>query len=151
MSEDLPVWGAWDRDVQDDPSPHFASMRAKCPVHHVRLGDGHDAWVVIGHGAARRALMDPRLSKDMLAALAADPEVVDEGLPGPAFARHMLAVDPPDHTRLRALVARAFAPSRINALEPAIERIADEHLHELAGRAPWSTWWPTSPCRSRSA
>ena len=136
MAESLPTWGAWDADVQDDPYPRFAAMREACPVHRVRLGDGHDAWLVIGHAAARQALKDGRLSKDMLAAMDADPTVVDEGLPGPAFARHMLAVDPPDHTRLRGLVARAFAPSRIAALEPSIERIAHELLDELERSGP---------------
>ncbi|MGI8685431.1 MAG: hypothetical protein ACR2MO_10140 [Acidimicrobiales bacterium] len=47
------------------------------------------------------------------------------------------AVDPPDHTRLRGLVARAFAPSRIAALEPVIERIALELLDELEASAAW--------------
>jgi cytochrome P450 len=66
----------------------------------------------------------------------ADPAVVDEGLPGPAFARHMLAVDPPDHTRLRGLVSRAFVPSRIAALEPRIERIVHELLDDLERAGP---------------
>ena len=136
MAEAATTWGAWDEDVQNDPYPFFESMRAQCPVHRVRLGDGHDAWVVVGHAAARQALKDSRLSKDMIAAMDADPDVVDEGLPGPAFARHMLAVDPPDHTRLRGLVARAFAPSRIAALEPAIDRIAHELLDELQQSGP---------------
>ena len=78
-------------------------------MHRVTLADGHDAWLVVGHAEARAALNDPRLSKDMHAALARAGEVVAEGLPGPALARHMLAVDPPDHTRLRRLVAAAFA------------------------------------------
>ena len=136
MAESTPAWGAWGADVRDDPAPHFAATRAACPVHHVRLADGHDAWLVVGHDAAREALRDDRLSKDMLAALEQDPDVADEGLPGPAFARHMLAVDPPDHTRLRRLVARAFVPSRVAALEPAIERIAHELLDELEESGP---------------
>jgi cytochrome P450 len=136
MSESLPTWGAWDTATQDDPYPLFASMRERCPVHHVRLGDGHEAWLVVGHDAARQALKDPRLSKDMIAAMDVDPDVVDEGLPGPAFARHMLAVDPPDHTRLRGLVARAFAPSRIAALEPTIEGIAHDLLDDLERSGP---------------
>jgi cytochrome P450 len=132
MSETLAIWGAWDIATQSDPYPLFADMRSKCPVHQVQLADGHEAWLVVGHDAARQALRDTRFSKDFLAALDEDPEVVDAGLPGPAFARHMLAVDGDDHTRLRQLVARAFAPSRIAALEPAIARIVDELLDDLA-------------------
>lgn len=131
---DSPTWGGWDADVRDDPFPHFAEARARCPVQQVRLADGHDAWVVLGYDAARQALNEPRISKDMLAALEGDPDVVAEGLPGPAFSRHMLNVDPPDHTRLRRLVARAFVPSRVAALEPAIRSLADGLLDELAGR-----------------
>ena len=113
-------WGTWTSDVRDDPFPHLADARARCPVQPVELPDGHDAWVVLDHDAARQALRDPRLSKDMLAALARDGGVVAEGLPGPAFARHLLAVDPPVHTRLRRLVGAALTSDRVAALEPAI-------------------------------
>ena len=136
MSEIPAAWGAWDSATQSDPYPLFASMRSKCPVHQVRLADGHEAWLVVGYDAARQALRDPRFSKDFLAALDEDPEVVDAGLPGVAFARHMLAVDGEDHTRLRQLVARAFAPTRIAALEPAIVRIVHELLDELGAAGP---------------
>jgi cytochrome P450 len=51
----------------------------------------------------------------------------------------MLAVDPPDHTRLRRLVARAFVPSRVAALEPAIRSIADELLDALEAAGPDAT------------
>jgi cytochrome P450 len=129
------AWGDWDRATRNDPYPLFDEMRERCPAHQVRLADGHDAWLVIGHDAARQALKDTRLSKDMVAALDEDPEVVDAGLPGPDFARHMLAVDGEDHARLRHLVSRAFAPSRIAALEPSIERIARELLDELEAGA----------------
>ena len=147
------AWGDWDHATRNDPYPLFESMRAECPVHQVRLADGHDAWLVLGHDAARQALKDARLSKDMVAALDQDPDVVDAGLPGPAFARHMLAVDPPDHTRLRRLVSRAFAPTRIAALEPSIERIAHELLDELEAAGPGrsSTSSTASPIRCRSA
>ena len=111
MTDTLTTWGGWEPAIRDDPFGHFAQARAQCPVQRVRLADGHPAWVVLGYDAARQALGDPRISKDMLAALAADGEVVAEGLPGPAFSRHMLNVDPPDHTRLRRLVSRAFPPA----------------------------------------
>src|SRR5579862_4858835 len=61
----------------------------------------------------------------MHAALARDSAVVAEGLPGPDFARHMLTVDPPDHTRLRKLVTPAFTPRRVEALRAPIEATVD--------------------------
>jgi cytochrome P450 len=136
MSEPATSWGAWDETTRDDPYPLFESMRAACPVQPVRLADGHDAWLVLGHDAALQALRDGRLSKDMVAALEEDPGVVDPGLPGPALARHMMNLDPPDHTRLRRLVSRAFVPTRIAALEPSVERIAEALLDELGATGP---------------
>ncbi len=130
------VWGSWDAAVRDDPFPTFAEARRRCPVQHVCLPDGHAAWVVLGHEAARQALADKRLSKDMLAALDQDPDVVVEGLPGAEFAHHMLAMDAPDHGRLRGLVAGAFRPARVAAMLPAIERLADELLDTLGARGP---------------
>jgi cytochrome P450 len=129
-------WGDWDDDIRNDPYPLFESTRARCPVQQVALADGHRAWLVLGHDVAHQALKDPRLSKDMVAALDEDPDVVDPGLPGPALARHMMNLDPPDHTRLRRLVSRAFVPTRIAALEPSIQRIADELLDELEASGP---------------
>jgi cytochrome P450 len=131
MADTLAAWGGWEPAIRDDPFGHFAQARTSCPVQRVRLADGHPAWVVLGYDAARQALNDPRISKDMLAALQNNGDVVAEGLPGPEFSRHMLNVDPPDHTRLRRLVSRAFAPPRIAALEPAIRAIAAGLLDEL--------------------
>jgi cytochrome P450/uncharacterized OsmC-like protein len=139
MTDTLTNWGGWAPAIRDDPFGHFAQARTRCPVQRVRLADGHLAWVVLGHDAARQALGDPRISKDMVAALAADGEVVAEGLPGPEFSRHMLNVDPPDHTRLRRLVSRAFVPGRIAALEPAIRAIARHLLDDLDAAGPGAT------------
>src|SRR4029077_6253917 len=116
----LHSWGDYDRD---NPFPLFAQVRSAAPVHEVRLADGHPAWLIVGHDEAKAALIDPRLSKDMHAALARSGEVVAEGLPGPALARHMLGVDPPDHTRLRRLATPAFSRRRVGALEPRIRTI----------------------------
>jgi cytochrome P450 len=135
----LATWGGWEPAVRDDPFGHFAQARARCPVQRVRLADGHPAWIVLGYEAARQALNDPRISKDMVAALEANGDVVAEGLPGPEFSRHMLNVDPPDHTRLRRLVSRAFVPPRVAALEPAIQSIADSLLDKLAEAGPGAT------------
>jgi cytochrome P450 len=125
----LAAWGAYDRD---DPYPLFAEVRQSGPVHAVTLADGHPAWLVVGYEEARAALNDPRLSKDMQAALSASSEVVAEGLPGPAFARHMLNLDPPNQTRLRRLVATAFTVQRVEALRPRVQAIVDELLDIVA-------------------
>ena len=139
MPDTLATWGGWEPAIRDDPFGHFAEARNQCPVQLVRLADGHPAWVVLGYDGARQALSDPRMSKDMLAALEDNGDVVAEGLPGPEFSRHMLNVDPPDHTRLRRLVSRAFVPSRIAALEPAIRAIASNLLDELDAAGPDAT------------
>jgi cytochrome P450 len=72
----------------------------------------------------------------MQAALASNEGVVAEGLPGPAFARHMLVVDPPDHTRLRRLVSAAFSVRRIEALRPHVQAIVDDLLDGIAAQGP---------------
>jgi cytochrome P450 len=127
----LDAWGDYDRD---DPYPLFAQVRAEGPVHEVMLADGHRAWLIVRHEEAKAALNHAALSKDMHAALARDGAVVAEGLPGPAFARHMLSVDPPDHARLRRLASAAFSRRRIEALRPRIQAIADGLLDDLEAR-----------------
>jgi cytochrome P450 len=132
----LAAWGAYNRD---DPFPLFAEVQALGPVHHVTLADGHDAWLVVGYDEVRAALNDQRLSKDMHAALARGGGVVAEGLPGPAFARHMLTVDPPDHTRLRRLVSSAFTPRRVEELRPRVQALVDTLLDDIEAAGPDAT------------
>jgi cytochrome P450 len=127
----LDAWGDYDRN---DPYPLFAQVQADGPVHEVTLADGHRAWLIVRHEEARAALNHAALSKDMHAALARDGAVVAEGLPGPAFARHMLSVDPPDHTRLRRLASAAFSRRRIEALRPRVQQIVDGLLDDLEAR-----------------
>ena len=127
----LDAWGDYDRD---DPYSLFAQVEADGPVHEVTLADGHRAWLIVRHEEAKAALGHAGLSKDMHAALARDGSVVAEGLPGPAFARHMLSVDPPDHTRLRRLTSAAFSRPRIAALRPRVQAIAGGLLDDLEAR-----------------
>jgi len=129
VEDALRAWGAYDRD---DPFPLFAQVRELGAVHRVTLMDGHDAWLIVRYDAARTSLNDQRFSKDMRAALATGCDVVAEGLPGPAFARHMLNVDQPDHSRLRRLVSAAFTPHRVEAMRPHIQTIVDDLLDEVA-------------------
>jgi cytochrome P450 len=114
----------------------FAEVRRLGPVHAVTLADGHRAWLVVRYDDARAALNEPRLSKDMHAALATGSGVVAEGLPGPAFARHVLTVDPPDHTRLRRLLSAAFSTRRVETLRTRVQTITDDLLDDIARREP---------------
>ena len=132
----LQSWGSFDRD---NPFPLFAEVREQGPVHAITLADGHPAWLVVGYDEAKLMLNDTRLSKDMQAAFASGEGVLAEGLPGPAFAHHMLAVDPPDHTRLRRLVASAFSLRRIERLEPRVREIIGGLLDALAAAGPDAT------------
>jgi cytochrome P450 len=132
----LQCWGSFDRD---NPFPLFAEVREQGPVHAITLADGHAAWLVVGYDEAKLMLNDTRLSKDMQAAFASGGEVLAEGLPGKDFARHMLAVDPPDHTRLRRLVASAFSLRRVEGLEPRIREIIADLLDDLAVKGPDAT------------
>lgn len=133
ITEALAAWGSYNLD---DPFPLFAQLRDLGPVHAVTLADGHGAWLVVSYEEARAALNESRLSKDMHAALATGSGVVAEGLPGPAFARHMLTVDPPDHTRLRRLVSAAFSVRRVEALRARIQAITDDLLDDIARQGP---------------
>jgi cytochrome P450 len=128
----LAIWKTKDRD---DPNPAFAALRALGPAHRVELDDGVEAFCIVRYDEAKAALGDPRLSKDMHAALESSGQVVSEGLPGPAFARHMLAVDAPDHTRLRRLVASAFTNTRVDALRPRVQQIVNELVDRMLAAA----------------
>jgi cytochrome P450 len=135
MTEIDAAFASWGDHDRDDPYPTFAAAQQLGPVHKVTLGDGHSAWVIVSYDLVREALNDPRFSKNMHVAFSEGTDVA-EGLPGPALAKHMLAVDPPDHTRLRRLVSSAFTPRRVETLRPRVEGIVTELLDGLAASGP---------------
>jgi len=102
-----------------DPQRYFTRLREKRPVAPVDLPGGSRAWLVTRYEDVRAALADPRLAKD--------PRKLYPGWePGRVesmFNLHMLNLDPPDHTRLRRLVQKAFTPGRVSALRPRVEEI----------------------------
>ncbi|WP_329462354.1 cytochrome P450 family protein [Streptomyces sp. NBC_01431] len=102
-----------------DPYPVYAKLRAAGPAHLVRTPAGGDVWLIVGHEEARSALGDPRLSKDWRA-------IAEEGYVELPVSANMLETDPPQHTRLRKLVAREFTPRRIEALRPRVQEITDQ-------------------------
>ncbi|MEU0739847.1 cytochrome P450 [Streptomyces sp. NPDC006134] len=109
-----------------DPYPVYARLRAQGPVHRIRMPEGGaSAWLVVGYEAGRAALADSRLSKDWDKASPALP--LGSVSPGP----HMLRADPPDHTRLRKLVAREFTSRRVEELAPRIQKTTDALLDRM--------------------
>ena len=116
-----------DPAFQNDPHPVYAALRRTGPIRRMRLPNGVPAWLVTRYEDARRLLSDPRLSKRI-------PAGVTQADVRPSITRHMLAADPPDHTRLRRLVSAAFTARRMEELRPRIEEISTELLDALDGR-----------------
>ncbi|MGW0817257.1 cytochrome P450 family protein [Streptomyces viridiviolaceus] len=109
-----------------DPYPVYARLRAQGPVHRIRMPEGNaEAWLVVGYEAGRAALTDPTLSKDW--------DKASPSLPLGAVSSgpHMLRADPPDHTRLRKLVAREFTARRVEELAPSIQKTTDTLLDRM--------------------
>jgi cytochrome P450 len=111
-----------------DPAGFFARLRDSQPVAQAWMPHYGPVWIVTRYADVRAALTDPRLAKDV------------HRWPGGARSRpseatgvhaHMLHSDPPEHTRLRRLVQKAFTPRRA-ALRPRAEGIAAGLLDELA-------------------
>ncbi len=91
-------------------------------------------WFVVGYDEALELLRSPAVS--VASAVDAILEIRPYALLSPeakaSFVRWLLFVDPPDHTRLRGLVQRAFTPNTIKSFEPRVRAIADELLANLA-------------------
>ncbi|GAA2503048.1 cytochrome P450 [Streptomyces longisporus] len=115
-------------DFAADPYPVHAALRAKGPVHRVLVPGSGECWLVVAWDAARAVLTDPRLRND----IRYSSSWRTDG--GHALGRNMLQSDPPEHTRLRRLVAGHFTPGRIAALRPGIEAVAAELLAALPRR-----------------
>ncbi|GAB1643036.1 cytochrome P450 [Krasilnikovia sp. MM14-A1259] len=108
------------------PPPELAKLQQDRPVAQIQLPDGKTGWLVTRYDDVRQVLIDPRFSR----AAAIGPDVPDIGL-GQAAADSILGMDPPDHTRLRRLVAGAFTARRVEALRPRVTKLVDELIDRL--------------------
>ena len=108
-----------DPEFLADPYPTYHRLRAEDPVHHSPLG----FWVLTRYEDVAAVLRDPRFIKEPLAALVAARfgSEVPRGV-----GLSMLDRDPPDHTRLRSLVSKAFTPRVVEGLRPRIQAIVDD-------------------------
>ncbi|MEU5429877.1 cytochrome P450 [Streptomyces olivoreticuli] len=117
-----------------DPYGTYARLREAGPVHRITGPDGRPAWLVTRYDDVRQGLGDPRLSLDKSNATPGN--YSGFALP-PALEANLLNMDPPDHTRVRRLVVKAFTPGRIDKLRAPVRKVADELLDavEADGRA----------------
>jgi cytochrome P450 len=123
-----------DQAFYREPHEIYRRLRKEGPVRPVTMPDGRPGWLVTSYADARALLADPRLSKEA----GGIAKVLPAGLEG-AFAsplvRNMLFSDPPDHTRLRGLVNKAFTARATQRMRPRIEQAADMLLDDLSGQA----------------
>ena len=108
-----------------DPYPTYRRLRTEDPVHHNPLG----FWVLTRYEDVMATLRDPRAVKEPIAAFVA----ARFGAPVPSLGLSMLDRDPPDHTRLRGLVSKAFTPKMIERLRPDVQAIVDGLLDRVEG------------------
>jgi cytochrome P450 len=123
-------------EFREDPYQFFALLREHEPVHQTPLG----VYMLTRYADASALVRDPALSNNernsdlYQAYLEANPD----GGPGPfddEFGQAViLFLDPPDHTRLRGLVSKAFTPKVVGRLRPRIEQIVDERLDAVEAR-----------------
>jgi cytochrome P450 len=111
-----------------NPYPHYERMRATDPVHLTE----HGMYVASRHADITVVLRDKRFGKHYADRMAKryGPNVMDEPV-FRNFALTMLQQDPPDHTRLRGLVAKAFTARRVEDMRPRIQAIVDENLDRI--------------------
>ena len=107
-----------------DPYSVFARLRAQSPLHwHEPTGQ----WLTLTHSLGNAVLRDRRLGR-----LWTDKEPADRFEPFNRLHRNqMMENEPPDHTRLRSLVAKAFARGHIERLRPRVQQIADDLLDRV--------------------
>ena len=126
-----------DPDFVADPFPFYAALRGQGPVRRVVTARGIEAWLIARYADGLAALSDARFSSDLR-------DATDTRLLGQmptsereSFTRSMIRVGPPDHTRLRRLVSKAFTVRRVAELRPRVQRITDDLLDAVipAGRA----------------
>jgi cytochrome P450 len=134
MTEMAVSFAPFSAEFTDDPYPHYAELRAHVPVEHHELG----FWALWRHADVTEMLRGRLSVEDSnIETLGPMREIYDEiyrkanrGRRGDALS--MLDRDPPDHTRLRRLVSRAFTPRTIETLTPVIQSLVDEALDRVA-------------------
>lgn len=133
----MPSLFSW--EFAADPYPAYAWLREHAPVHKTALPSGMEAWLVTRYADARQALADQRLSKNPGHHSERAHGQGKVGIPGERRANlmtHLLNIDPPDHTRLRRLVSKAFTPRRVAAFAPRVQELTDRFIDDILAKQP---------------
>ena len=110
--------------------PLYAQLRRQEPVARVRLPFGEEAWLATRYQDVKVVLGDPRFSRALSVGR-------DEPRTSPQPAEGgIMSMDPPDHSRLRRLVAKAFTARRVEQLRPVTAAIADELVDAMLAAGP---------------
>src|ERR1700704_1975619 len=110
---------------REDPYPLYRYLHAAAPV---QWNDLLRAWTLAPYADVVTSLTDPRFSADRTEH--SEPDTLE----GYELAKSMLVADPPDHTRMRALVQKAFTPRMVEQLRPRIISIVRELLDRITTR-----------------
>jgi cytochrome P450 len=116
-----------------DPDPQYAELRRTEPVCRVQLPYGPPAWLVTDYHLARLVFGDARFSR----AATVDRDNPREGpVDVGQVAESVMSMDPPEHTRIRQLVGRAFTARRVEQLRPRAQEIASGLVDGMAAAGP---------------
>ncbi|GAB2634414.1 cytochrome P450 [Nocardia goodfellowii] len=123
-----------------DPPREITELRAVRPVSPLAFPDGHQGWLVTGYDAARELMADTRFSSRQDIGIVHVPYEVPgmpvQTEPSPQMPGLFIAMDPPDHTRLRRKLTGAFTVKRMKQLEDHIVEITERQLDEMARMTP---------------
>lgn len=132
MAQDVHQYDIWGRETRANPQALYERMRQETPIYGgIGPQTGRTFWFFTRYTDCVAVLKDQRFGKEIAKHLT--PEQIAANTFGDdsdfeAINRHLLNLDPPDHTRLRALVHKGFTPHIIENLRPRIQQIADDLL-----------------------
>lgn len=131
-----PVTIPFRRPCPFDPPPEYARLREESPIAPVRLPGGRTGWLITRYADIRAVLSNTRLTPHLVQVTPATELPLPEeelAVPPGTFA----AMDPPEHTRYRKLIASWFTPKRVERRAPRIQQIVDGLLADMIrGGAP---------------
>ncbi|TCP47286.1 cytochrome P450 [Tamaricihabitans halophyticus] len=139
--DDVPQGLPMERDAGPfDPPRRITALREARPVSPMIFPDGHEGWLVTGYDAVRQLMADTRFSSrqdiGILHIPYETPGMPTPTEPSPQTPGLFIAMDPPDHTRLRRKLTGAFTVNRMKQLEAQIFDVAERQLDELARLTP---------------